>query len=472
MGWIFASGRKADRKTEKRALDGDVAEAGPAATLRSVPRPRAEAGRKPASTFPRFQSNASDEMDTRAPDKVSAARLRLRKTFTPAQPMGDRGLFAGRRDLLSTLIRAIEDTRVHTIIYGQRGIGKTSLLHVVADAAREARYLVAYVSCGSTASFDETFRAIASEIPLRFHAAYGPKAPEAEAGGMFSQLLPPEPISPRLASEICAKVIGTRVLVIVDEFDRCGSPEFRRDIAEFLKNLSDRSVRVQLVIAGVAENFDDLLESGVLVQRNVIAMEVSRMSADEARDLLRIGQEFSGVTFDEPAIDLLVAAANGLPYILSLLAQHAGLAALTLGRTTVNRTDVMTAVDNALAEMKGRIPRRSWAHLNRVISEGADSLLGPLAAVARAENGRFTSEDIKTASMGPLDMARAQALVDRLAREGVLIMRESDDVGGQYRFIDQNVLPYLWLKAVRTAFSERQDGRAQREPADKGVTAV
>ena len=466
---MFGSSRKTGRGIEKQTADGEAI----AAALRPVTRSRAEGARKPASTFPRFQSNASDEMDSRATDKLSTARLKLRKTFTPAQPMGDRSLFAGRRDLLGTVIRGIEDTRVHTIIYGQRGIGKTSLLHVVADAAREARYLVAYVSCGATASFDETFRAIASEIPLRFHASYGPKAPEAEAGGVFGQLLPAEPISPRLASEICAKVSGTRVLVIVDEFDRCGSLEFRRDIAEFLKNLSDRSVRVQLVIAGVAENFDDLLESGVLVQRNVIALEVSRMSADEARDLLRVGQEFSGVEFEENAVDLLVAAANGLPYIISLLAQHAGLAALTQGKMSVSRVDVMTAVDSALAEMKGRIPRRSWAQLSRVINEGADALLGPLAAVARAENGRFTSEDIKTASMGPLDMARAQALVDRLAREGVLVMRESEDAGGQYRFLDQNVLPYLWLKAVRGAFTERAEGRgAQREAADKGATAV
>ena len=469
MGWIFGSGRKTGREIEKHTADGEAI----TTALRPVNRPRAESARKAVSTFPRFQSTASDEMDGRSNDKMSAARLKLRKTYTPAQPMGDRGLFAGRRDLLSTVIRAIEDTRVHTIIYGQRGIGKTSLLHVVADAAREARYLVVYVSCGATGSFDETFRAIASEIPLRFHAAYGPKAAEAEAGGVFGQLLPSEPISPRLASEICGKVIGTRVLVIVDEFDRCGSLDFRRDIAEFLKNLSDRSVRVQLVIAGVAENFDDLLESGVLIQRNVIGLEVSRMSVEEARDLLRMGQEFSGVEFEENAIELLVAAANGLPYIISLLAQHAGLAALTQGRMSVSRADVLTAVDNALAEMKGRIPRRSWAQLSRVMAEGADNLLGPLAAVAKAENGRFSSEDIKTASLGPLEMARAQALVDRLAREGGLIVREGDETVGQYRFLDQNVLPYLWLKAVRGAFADRAEVRgSQREPADKGTAAV
>ena len=67
-------------------------------------------------------------------------------------------------------------------------------------------------------------------------------------------------ISPRVASDFLAKVVGTRVVVVLDEFDRSGAKEFRQNVAELIKNLSDRLVRVQVVIAGVAANLTELLE--------------------------------------------------------------------------------------------------------------------------------------------------------------------------------------------------------------------
>jgi len=443
VNWMKKRGRKPGRAAESRPEGPEALFAAP----RLVEKPRAQP--QPESAFPRFQATASDELPIGNRDRFAAARLKLRKAYTPAQPISDRQLFAGRRGLVATMIRAIEDERVHTIVYGQRGIGKTSLLQVIADAAREARYVVSYASCGATASFDETFRAIAADIPLMFHSGYGPKAPEAEQGGMFADTLRPGPVTPRLAADLCSKVTGTRVLVIVDEFDRCGSPEFRRDMAEFLKNLSDRSVRVQLLIAGVAENLDDLLETGALLQRNVVALEVPQMSDMEQRDLLNIGEQVSGMTFEPAAIELLIGATGGLPYVVSLLAQHAGLAALSNGHMTVTAADLLSAIDQAVLQMKGRIPRESLAHLSDLLRQRAESLIPVLAGVARNPDGRFTQDEITAVSGGPLETARALTLLERLARECVLIQHDGD-TAGHYRFIDPNIAPLLLLLAVRS----------------------
>ena len=73
---------------------------------------------------------------------ASGGMRSFRTAFTPSQPVVERRLFAGRTGTLTTLIRAIEDERLHVIVYGERGIGKTSLMHVLAEAARDARYLV------------------------------------------------------------------------------------------------------------------------------------------------------------------------------------------------------------------------------------------------------------------------------------------------------------------------------------------
>ena len=110
------------------------------------------------SSFPKFHFTAGDHVDSRQADQFLNIRVKLRQAFTPSQPITDRRMFAGRTQTLAHLIRAIEDQRVHTVIYGERGIGKTSMLHVLAEAAREARYLVIYVSCGAGSSFGSESR--------------------------------------------------------------------------------------------------------------------------------------------------------------------------------------------------------------------------------------------------------------------------------------------------------------------------
>ena len=40
------------------------------------------------------------------------------------------------------------------------------------------------------------------------------------------------------------RLVGTRVLVILDEYDRVVDVNFRREVAELIKNLSDRAARV------------------------------------------------------------------------------------------------------------------------------------------------------------------------------------------------------------------------------------
>ena len=116
--------------------------------------PSAAAAERPA-TFPRFRSTAGDQLAERHGN--ASLHLRLRNAYTPSQPVTDRRLFAGRSHILRSLIRAIEDERLHAVVYGERGIGKTSSMHVVAQAARDARYIAPYVSCGPSSTFDETF---------------------------------------------------------------------------------------------------------------------------------------------------------------------------------------------------------------------------------------------------------------------------------------------------------------------------
>jgi hypothetical protein len=417
---------------------------------------RAKAGEK-ARDFPTFQTSASDQADPRLGDVGD--RLRLREAFTPSQPIVERTRFAGRRQVLASLIRAIEDQRQHVVIYGERGIGKTSLLHVVAQAAREARYLVVYVSCGATSNFDEFFRAVADGVPLLYHADFGPTSPEGERGGTFADLLSATEVSVRSASQLCAKIAGTRVLVLLDEFDRVEQPEFRRNIAEFIKNLSDQTIRLQLVIAGVARNLTEIIAEIPSVQRNIFALEAPPMSDKEVRELIGRGGDIGRLDYSQGAADLIVESANGLPYLASLLGHHAGLNALDAGRRQVTREDVGGAIATALAGFKARMPRQIQAQLAGFAREAGQAVLAPLAGTAQLGGGELTAEDLVATFPSPDMRANAIRLLDRLRHAGLISVIEEGPSRAAYQFADVSVAPYLWLLAAQ-AHAETQSAPA------------
>jgi Cdc6-like AAA superfamily ATPase len=424
--------------------------------------PPAPEPQQAAPAFPQFHATANDRLDRKLSGRVAQARLNLRNAYTPAQPITDRRMFAGRSEVLTALIRAIEDQRLHVIIYGERGIGKTSLLHVLSQSARDARYLTVYISCGATADFEEMFRAIASQIPLLYHSGYGPTSPQGEQGGTFGDLVPDGPISPRTASDLLSKVVGTRVLVLLDEFDRVEDTNFRRSIAELIKDLSDRSVRVQLVVAGVAANLTELIEHLPSIQRNIFALQAPKMTAREIRDLVTQGERLTGLSFSEKAITFIAAAANGFPFLASLLTHHAAIAAVQEERLEVTDDDVSAAIAETLTEFQGRISKPSQTQISRVVKERLHTLVGALSGTTLATGGRFTDDDILAlnGANGEQNLAR----IKRLASEGLLIRANQDDAGDYYTFKEDTVPYYMWLLYIQSRFLASQ-APAARGPA-------
>jgi len=255
----------------------------------AIGRPGPSRSRADRPKMPRFRASAMDRPND--PDErrdLQQARLLLRDVFTPAQPVTDRERFAGRIGVLERLIGIIEEQRSHVVIFGERGIGKTSLVHILADIARESRYLVGYASCGATARFDEIFRALLADIPQLYLRNISPTGSAAEAGATLADRLPPHPFDARELSELCGQITGTRVILILDEYDRIADPAFRQSVAELIKNLSDRAARVQLVLTGVAANLQELVGYIPSIRRNVVALPMPRLSFEEVQALLGV----------------------------------------------------------------------------------------------------------------------------------------------------------------------------------------
>ena len=414
------------------------------------PAPEVRDAGSDGTSFPRFQATAGDHLNPRTADRLAMVRAKVRNAYTP-QPVTDRRGFAGRTKVLTALIGSIEEQRLHTVICGERGIGKSSLLHMLAQAAGEARYLVVYLACTAGSGFDETFRAIAANIPLAYHNGYGPTSVEGERGDTLARLLSPEPISVRYAVDVLAKIEGTRVLVILDEFDRAGSEDFRRSITELLWSLSDQSVRVQFVIAGVAANAGELVAN--VTHRDIFALQLPRMTAAEIRSLIKNGEGLAEVEFDDAAKHAVVARCIGYPYLASLISHRAAMVAVDQNRFTVVAEDVYTGTHEAVEELRGRISPRSQMQIDEATRLVGLRSLAALAEAALNSSGWFSFSGVTTADADAGAIEEARATADRLAARQLVVETRDDGVERTYRFTDPNVPIYIWLRAVQDVFS-------------------
>lgn len=434
----------------------EAADAAPAAPMVAVHRPQ----RVPVETAPvvarqgSVPDTTSDTAgDTRAISagfasaNPTAAKLRkqIAEAFTPSRPVTDAKRFAGRGEIIDTVIGAIENQRLHVVLYGDRGIGKTSLMQVIGALARQAKYVVARTSCSEESDFSDVFRRLLAEVPLRYHGGMSPSTQRLATADSFATLLPEGPLAAAVVSDLLQQVEGASVILMIDEFDRASSEEFKRATAEVIKNLSDRGVPVMLLIAGVASNLTELISSLPSIRRNVIGIPVRRMANEEVSELIARGGRAAGVEFEADAVEEVISAANGSPYLASLLAHHAALLAAQAATTHVTFANVTDAIMKACRELGLRLSTESHYRLNHLSDLGTD-VATALASESIAAGGLLPAEGFSRVFEAVEPGER-----ERLAGEVAPLLVPIGD-NGSYRFREEGVPHYLWIN--RAARSE------------------
>lgn len=301
--------------------------------------------------LPRFQSGppdfASRASSATAPtDDVTHAELW--ETFTPTRPKELGRFFAGRRWAVQRMITAIEEDQAHIIIYGPRGIGKTSLANVLVESAKQVECQILRYPCNTNTTFEGLFRALLKKLP----SEYMDRSSQAKYSGVenFEQLLPPGEFGPADLTETLCRLKQDHAILIIDEFDRIESNQLKNQIAETIKNLSDTSARVTFIIVGIARSLEELIGMHPSIQRHLVGIHLSLMEPSELQRMLLSGEQATGIRFDDVTRDMIVSFSKGLPYFAQLLALHTGRMALECGSSTADVTHLRGALEIILNE--------------------------------------------------------------------------------------------------------------------------
>jgi hypothetical protein len=240
------------------------------------------------------------------------------------------------------------------------------------------------------------------------------------------------------------------VLIVLDEFDRSDSAEFRREVAELIKIMSDRSVRVSIVIAGVGADLAELIEHIPSIRRNILAFPIQLMSADEVGEIVENGEKAAGVAFMPAARDMCVWLAHGSPYLASLICHHSALAAVDNERTQVTPADVGTGVEQAASELYDRLPRRLQVQVDRLTERGGARLLSVLADASLSTGGEFDDAVIGKCTTASVEAAQARRLAEELSAAGELMRREEKEGRKFYTFAEEGLPALLWVMGAES----------------------
>src|SRR5579863_3133851 len=91
----------------------------------------------------------------------------INQAFTPGSPIDSRDLFAGRAKQREKLINTIFQKGEHAILFGERGVGKTSLANVIFDFLvfmGEFKYQRAKVNCAEGMDFEAIWRSVFRQL--------------------------------------------------------------------------------------------------------------------------------------------------------------------------------------------------------------------------------------------------------------------------------------------------------------------
>ncbi len=381
---------------------------------------------------------------------------RVAAAFRPAAPIDRRDLFAGRGQEIADVFSIVSQPGQHAIVYGERGVGKTSLGLVAAELLRGADVLSAWATCDASDDFSSVWRKALGEIGFataRHAIGFGERVDETMEP--LSKLLGPGPVTPHAVRGTLEQASRERaVAIFVDEFDRFQDRGGRVLFADTIKALSDRLVPATIVLIGVADSVGELIREHRSVERALVQIQMPRMSASELAEIATRGIAAARMTIAGAAVARITALSQGLPHYTHLLTQLAAQVALGERRAHVSVRHVNAAVARAIDRAQQSIVE---AYREAVSGRPGNIYPQVLLACALAEEdefGFFASSDVGE-PLGrilhkPCTTATFGRHLERLSSEsrGAILQRQGGAGRARYRFVDPLLQPYVAMRGL------------------------
>jgi len=390
----------------------------------------------------------------------------LGEVFSPARAITSIEFLKGRQTNLKEISRAFTSPGRHAFVYGDRGVGKTSLALTSAQIHQSSDANPICVSCDSettlftliknvatTALARQTFQVerIISTAGFSFNFFSGSKQKEIMSG------MPPEIES----MNECVDVIrmlpyfhSRSPVVVIDEFDRIKNKKTRRQFAEFLKKVSDSQCDSKFIICGIATTLDELIDEHLSVARNLASIELKRLSHDGRWEIIDDAAARIGVKISKDMNVRIGQISDGFPHYIHLIGEKLLWAIYDDPElvTTARKRHFDNGVAAAVKEAEA-LPRVAYQKATEKYTDDYKEVLWALADgphLRRQTTDTFTKSYLPIMSRRDgrtvLDKAKFSNRLNRLKTEshGKILTASGQ---GWYEYTDNIVRGYVRLKA-------------------------
>lgn len=404
-------------------------------------------------------------MKTRNPESI----------FTP-KTIATREMFERRNEndldgnpgLQDNLQDALRELGGQVVLYGDTGVGKSSLLRY---AAEDEQLDAITIECFSSKSFEDLIEdAIRKLVEVREISRTSGTSLDGELEGGFRvkfllslkgrlrgsmssdrefEIIQRSPLDALLEAMKATKTS----LIVLDNFQNITDASTRHLIAQTMEYLSDRAEEtgdIKIVVIGIAEDAPALIGGSGSFRRRVTEIGVPRMPDDEIHAILRRGFNLLGLSVPDDVRSRLVFYSDGFPYFAHLLGLHVSRWARRNGVGEVSAIDAERALKRAISSVDQSYSDR----VEKAFEAGGEvqprkSLLRILSSSDRRE---WKSGDVISAweemygrreAYQFLHVALA-ALLDE--EHGSMLKRKGTRNKYIYQFSDPYLRPYLRLK--------------------------
>lgn len=376
----------------------------------------------------------------------------VRDVFTPHTPINHADLLFGRSREVQKMVATLNTPGQHVLVYGERGVGKSSLANVVCALLSILLTKKMFIKrCDASDTFESILKGPLAEVGADLVLTDVTEERERKVGVAASVLKgsvstnqvgtyrASHSLSPSTVAEEIADLEG---LLVVDEADAIGDAVDKRKLAELMKLLSDAGSKFKVMVVGIAATGADLTAAHPSVHRCLRETKLERIADSGLRAILTEGSSKVGLSFTPKVSAAIVRLSAGYPYFTHLIALKCAEEAVADSRSEIRDAHLKEALDLAVVDAEDTL---KTAYDKAVRSASTQTYRQIVSAAASVKTEEFSAAELRDAierhtgehiSQGSLN----NFLKRLLSNDGASLLRRT--AKGVYKFSDPRMASY------------------------------
>ena len=297
----------------------------------------------------------------------------IREVFTPHIPVDEISHFFGREDEATRLVSVINSPGQHILLYGDRGVGKTSLAKttckVILQKIQRGHFFEK--RCDSSDTFSSIFEEPLEKSGVDFSFKEETKTHNQGGGAAISagfakadlsskretKITSTSNFKPDSPSWVANQLKSLSGIMLIDEADAIEHNTDKKKIAELIKLLSDHNSSFKLVIVGIATTGEELTAGHPSVERCLKEVSLQRMCDDDLKKIILNGMQNLSLRPDDDVVNKIVDISAGYPHFTHLISLKCGEAAIINKNRHVTIDVLKAALNEAVKDSEGALQR-------------------------------------------------------------------------------------------------------------------